>query len=67
MRQLQTLRVPKDVCPTLQQWATSPATIEPLLRLRVTAGFLYNRDGKYPHTARRIFEALPTSGTATEV
>jgi hypothetical protein len=33
MRQLQTLRVRKDVCQTLQQWATSPATLEPLLRL----------------------------------
>jgi hypothetical protein len=25
--------VPKDVCQTLQQWAASPATLEPLLRL----------------------------------
>jgi hypothetical protein len=33
MRQLQTFRVPKNVCQTLQQWATSPATLEPLLRL----------------------------------
>jgi hypothetical protein len=33
MRQLQTLRVPKDVCQTLQQWAASPAMLDPLLRL----------------------------------
>jgi hypothetical protein len=33
MRQLRVLRVPKDVCQTLQQWAASPATLEPLLRL----------------------------------
>jgi hypothetical protein len=33
MRQLQTLRVPKDVCQTLQQWAASPAVLDPLLRL----------------------------------
>jgi hypothetical protein len=33
MRQLQTLGVPKDVGQTLQQWAASPATLEPLLRL----------------------------------
>jgi hypothetical protein len=33
MRQLRVLRVPKDVCQTLQQWAASPATLDPLLRL----------------------------------
>jgi hypothetical protein len=33
MRQLRVLRVPKDVCQTLQPWATSPAMLEPLLRL----------------------------------
>jgi hypothetical protein len=33
MRHLRVLRVPKDVCQTLQQWATSTATLEPLLRL----------------------------------
>jgi hypothetical protein len=32
-RQLRALRVPKDVCQTLQQWAASPATLEPLRRL----------------------------------
>jgi hypothetical protein len=33
MRQLQKLRMPKDVRETLQQWAASPAALEPLLRL----------------------------------
>ena len=33
MRQLHALRVPKNVCQTLKQWAASPATLEPLLRL----------------------------------
>jgi hypothetical protein len=33
MRQFRVLRVPKDVCQNLQQWAASPATLEPLLRL----------------------------------
>jgi hypothetical protein len=33
MRQFRVLRVPKDVCQTLQRWAASPATLEPLLRL----------------------------------
>jgi hypothetical protein len=32
MRHLRVLRVPKDVCQTLQQWAASPETLEPLLR-----------------------------------
>jgi hypothetical protein len=32
-RQLRALRVPKDVCQTLQQWAGSPETLDPLLRL----------------------------------
>jgi hypothetical protein len=32
-RQLTALRVPKDVCQTLQRWAASPVALEPLLRL----------------------------------
>jgi hypothetical protein len=32
-RQFQGLGVPEDVCRTLQQWAVSPDTLEPLLRL----------------------------------
>lgn len=32
-RQLRALRVPAHVCATLQQWAASPDTLEPLLRL----------------------------------
>jgi hypothetical protein len=33
IRQLRALRVPKDVCQTLHQWAASPDTLEPLRRL----------------------------------
>src|SRR5918996_1258160 len=32
-RQLRALRVPEDVCRTLQQWAASSDTLDPLLRL----------------------------------
>jgi hypothetical protein len=32
-RQLRVLRVPKNVCQTLKQWAASPDALEPLLRL----------------------------------
>ena len=32
-RQFRVLRIPDEVCETLQQWAASPATLEPLLRL----------------------------------
>jgi hypothetical protein len=39
------------------------AVSDGITHLRVTAGFSYRKDARWPHTARRVF-SLPTAGTA---